>query len=98
MQLKPGTHCPFINGECIQFKCTQFIAIRGHNPNTGKEVDEWNCSFAWAPILMLENSQQQRQTAAAVESFRNEMVKSNESARQVLASAVQAQPRLKVIE
>ena len=27
---------------------------------------------------MIENSQQQRQTGAAVESFRNEMVKSNE--------------------
>jgi hypothetical protein len=29
------------------------------------------------PILMIENSQQQRSTGAAVESFRNEMVKAN---------------------
>ena len=94
--MKPGTHCPFINAECIQFKCTQFIAIRGHNPNTGKEVDEYNCSFAWAPILMIENSQQQRQTAAAVESFRNEMVQANEVNKQVLIATLK--PKLKVIE
>jgi hypothetical protein len=95
MQIKPGTHCPFINGECIQFKCTQFIQIRGVNPNTGQEVDEWNCSFAWAPMLLIENSQQQRQTAAAVESFRNEMINSNEITKQVLIASIK--PDLKVI-
>lgn len=36
------------------------------------------------PMLMIENSQQQRQTGAAVESFRNEMVKANEASAQVL--------------
>jgi hypothetical protein len=30
------------------------------------------------PILLIENSQMSRQTGAAVESFRNEMVKGNE--------------------
>jgi hypothetical protein len=29
--------------------------------------------MAWIPILLVENSQQQRSTSAAVESFRNEM-------------------------
>jgi len=29
--------------------------------------------------LLVENSQQQRQTGSAVESFRNEMVKNNEN-------------------
>jgi hypothetical protein len=36
---------------------------------------------------MIENSQQQRQTGAAVESFRNEMVKSNEVGQRVLLAA-----------
>ncbi len=43
--------------------------------------------MAWLPMLMIENSQQQRQTGAAVESFRNEMVKANESSQQLLARA-----------
>jgi hypothetical protein len=34
--------------------------------------------MAWLPILMIEGSQQTRQAGAAIESFRNEMVKSNE--------------------
>jgi hypothetical protein len=36
---------------------------------------------------MIENSQQQRQTGAAVESFRNEMVKSNDVGQRVLLAA-----------
>jgi hypothetical protein len=63
------------------------MKIRGNNPNTGEEVDEWGCSMAWLPVLMIENSQQQRQTGAAVESFRNEMVKSNEVGQRVLLAA-----------
>jgi hypothetical protein len=51
------------------------------------------------PVLMIENSQQQRQTGAAVESFRNEMVKANDVGQQVLLAAAQhANPNLKTIE
>lgn len=65
------------------------MKIRGSNPNTGDEVDDWGCSIVWLPILMIENSQQQRQTGAAVESFRNEMVKANEVGQQVLLAAAE---------
>lgn len=64
------------------------MQIRGANPNTGAEIDEWGCSVAWLPVLMIENSQQQRSTGAAVESFRNEMVKANEVGQRVLMEAV----------
>jgi hypothetical protein len=73
------------------------MKIRGNNPNTGQEVDEWGCSMAWLPVLMIENSQQQRQTGAAVESFRNEMVKANEvTTRALLASNnfIEQKPKL----
>ena len=81
MELKPGTYCPLIKKDCIQMQCSWFTQVRGHNPNTGKEVDEWACAIAWMPVLLIENSQQQRSTGAAVESFRNEIVKANEEAR-----------------
>jgi hypothetical protein len=84
MEIKPGTFCPLIKKDCIQLKCAWFIQLRGMNPNTGKEIDEWGCSIAWLPVLMVENSQQQRQTGAAVESFRNEMVRANETGQQIL--------------
>jgi hypothetical protein len=40
-------------------------------------------------VLLIENSQQQRQTGAAVESFRNEMVKANDASQQVLRATIQ---------
>jgi hypothetical protein len=91
MEMKPGTFCPLLKKDCIQLKCAWFMQIRGTNPNTGKEVDEWGCSIAWMPLLMIENSQQQRQTGAAVESFRNEMVRSNEIGQQILLANMQSQ-------
>lgn len=64
------------------------MKITGKNPNTGQDVDDWGCSMAWMPLLMIENSQQQRGTSAAVESFRNEMVKANDSSQQLLLATI----------
>ena len=96
MELKAGSFCPLIKDECVGLKCSWFTQVRGTNPNTGKEVDEWACSVAWLPVLLIENSQQQRQTGAAVESFRNEMVKSNEVGQQVLMASLQANPNIQI--
>lgn len=74
MQLKTGTFCPIVKEECLGLKCAWFIHLRGTNPNTGADVDEWACAVSWLPMLLVENSQQQRQTGAAVESFRNHVV------------------------
>lgn len=87
MQMKSGNYCPLVKKECLGLQCAWFTQVRGTDPNTGKEVDEWACAVAWLPVLLIENSQQQRQTGAAVESFRNEMVKANESSQQVLLAA-----------
>lgn len=90
MKIEPKNGCPLDSfNPCRQLDCAWFIQVRGTNPNTGKEVDEWACSMAWLPMLLIENSQQQRQTGAAVESFRNEMVKANEASQQVLLAATQ---------
>ena len=42
-------------------------------------------------MLLIENSGQQRQTGAAVESFRNEMVKANDASRELLLATIQSQ-------
>jgi len=93
MKIEPKNGCPLNAFEpCKELECAWFIQVRGTNPNTGKEVDEWACSMAWLPVLLIENSQQQRQTGAAVESFRNEMVKNNEVGQQVLLAAAGISP------
>lgn len=80
--------CPHLQKECIKdgtivivdgkpelHACPAWVCIAGKNPQSEEIVNQWNCSqFHWAPLLMIENSQQQRQTAAAVESLRNESV------------------------
>jgi hypothetical protein len=85
MELKPGTFCPMLKKECIELKCAWFTQVRGFNPNTGKDVDNWGCAIAWMPVLMVENSNQQRQTGAAIESFRNEMVQANAQTAEALS-------------
>lgn len=82
--MKPGDFCPLIKDDCVGIKCAWFTQMRGTNPNTGKDVDEWGCAMTWLPVLLVENSQQQRHTGSAVESFRNEMVKANETSQRIL--------------
>lgn len=87
-KIEPKNNCPMDNfSPCRELDCAWFIQVRGHNPNTGENVDDWACAMAWMPVLLIENSQQQRHTGAAVESFRNEMVKANETGQQMLIAA-----------
>ena len=88
MKLEVKSNCPLNNFEpCKQLECAWFIQVRGTNPQTGQEVDEYACAVAWMPLLLIENSQQQRQTGSAVESFRNEMVQANKSSQDLMMLA-----------
>ena len=85
MQLKVEDNCPLHNfKKCKQFKCAWFVQMKGTNPNDGKEVDEYGCAISWLPTLLVENAMQARQTGGAIESFRNEMVKANDSNKSIL--------------
>jgi hypothetical protein len=82
--MKKGHYCPLIKKDCIENKCEWYTQIRGMNPNTGQAMDEWQCAINLVPFLLIENSQQQRSTAAAVESFRNETVTRNDTTNTLL--------------
>jgi hypothetical protein len=85
MQLEVKHNCPLNNFEpCKQLECAWFVKLAGKDPNSGKEIDEFGCAMAWLPVMLVENAMQSRQTGAAVESFRNEMVKQNETSHQLL--------------
>jgi|SRR6185295_11213887 len=75
-----GLICPLhkVDTSKVCHKCPLWVQVRGKHPQSNEELDMWKCALAWLPILLIENSQQQRQTGAAVESFRNEMVKLND--------------------
>jgi hypothetical protein len=68
------------------------VKVTGINPNDGQPVDRFGCVDSFLPMLLIENAQMQRQTGAAVESFRNEMVKQNAQTMVLLAAAQSALP------
>ena len=93
MAIEEVITCP-LKSECESIKdnkihrCAWSVKIAGKNPNTGEEVNEWRCSLAWLPLLLIENTNKQISTASAVESFRNAVVEENlkTTARTMLAN------------
>lgn len=100
MDVKKVTCCP-LGSKCQEIKdnalheCAWYIQIMGVNPNTGEETNDKGCAMAWLPVLLVENSRQQRGTGAAIESFRNEMVRANEVSQNILLATTQNNPLLK---
>jgi hypothetical protein len=98
--LKNGTFCPLIKKDCVGLTCAWYTRVQGIDNNTGNQVDNYECAISWLPMLLIENSGQQRSTGAAVESFRNEMVKSSEQSQQLLlatAGIIQNEDQPKLI-
>lgn len=85
--------CRSIVAECT---CPKYVTLLGTDPQTGQPVNNSGCVDSFLPMLLLENAQQSRQTGAAVESFRNEVVKGNDRARETLVrlAAGNGNPRL----
>ena len=104
MELKTIFTCP-LGSKCEEIKdgaihrCMWFTKMAGMDPTTGKDIESSNCAIAWMPLLTVENSREQLKTGAAVESFRNEMVKAQEASQQVLIAAALRTPQtLKYVE
>lgn len=74
-----GKICPLHKQDVskVCHKCPWWTHLRGKHPQSTAEIDEYGCAIAWLPVLLIEGAQQSRQTGAAVESFRNEMVNAN---------------------
>lgn len=85
-----GKWCPLIKENCVGRKCHFFIGLMGQNPNTGQPVNEYFCSIAALPMLLIENTQQVRQAGAAIESFRNNVERRADEAEQKTVEAIAA--------
>lgn len=82
----PDGKCPLLNKKCIKHQCVWYNMLQGKHPQTGLDVQEWGCSIAWIPLLLVENGKQTVGVQAATESFRNEMVKSQNAMNKLLQS------------
>ena len=93
----PDGKCPLLNKKCIKHNCVWYNMLQGKHPQTGLDVQEWGCSIAWIPLLLVENSQQIVQTKSATESFRNEMVKGQNVMNNILAASPKTRNEMKTI-
>ena len=65
-----GSECEEIRNNKI-YRCMWYTKVVGEDPNTGEMHDDWSCAISWMPTLQIEMANTNRQTGAAVESFRN---------------------------
>ena len=88
-----GLTCPLHKQDVskVCHKCPWWTQVRGKNPQSNEEIARWGCAIGFFPLMMIELSQTQRQTGAAVESFRNEMVKVNTASLAALVALAQAE-------
>lgn len=84
-----GSECESIKGDTIE-RCAWYVAMKGENPQTGEVIDEKACAMHWIPILLVDNSRNQKSTAAAVEGLRNEVAGSMPTAEQTFDALTQA--------
>lgn len=77
---KPPTDktCPHMGGKPMSEVCPScafWVTVRGPCPNTGKELDGYQCAVVANMLMGLEVARLVNQAGAAVESTRNEVVK-----------------------
>lgn len=76
-----GAICPLHKKDTstVCHKCPWWNKVTGKNPQSEEIIDDWRCAIALLPMLLIENAQQSRGVGAAVETFRNEMVRLNQT-------------------
>ena len=84
-------------GVQVMYRCEWYVHVRGKDPQTEKEVDKWGCAVAWMPVLQIENAQMSRQTGAAIESFRNQMMRDNQASLKLQLGAAAENEKMKEI-
>jgi hypothetical protein len=92
-----GTNCPLYQKDMSEVchKCAWWTRVMGKNPQSEEMIDDWRCAIAWLPVLLIENSQMSRSTAAAMETFRNGVVEAvGDSVVQAIGAAANTQRRL----
>jgi hypothetical protein len=72
---KGGMMCPLWKKKmsAVCHNCEWWTHLRGKHPQGEEILDQWGCAIAWLPMLMVENSQMQRQTGASVDKVANVM-------------------------
>lgn len=92
-----GSKCEEVKGNKVH-RCRWYINIRGKHPQKDEIIDQWDCSMAWMPIVMVENAQTNRGQTQAIDSFRNETVQNQKEFNFVLFNEISRRKSLEMLE
>ena len=91
------TFCPF-GKTCQEIKDTEIHRCVQYIKFSKEDKDEWGCSFAWMPILLVENTFVNKSNSASIESLRNEIVNEQEKNRDFSRNLVTKFPLLEITQ
>jgi hypothetical protein len=82
-----GLICPLHQKDMSEVchKCPWWTQVMGKNPQNEEMINDWRCAISWLPLMLVENAQQTRATGAAMETFRNDVVKGVQQSLVVVA-------------
>lgn len=77
-----GSTCPLWRKPCVKVchTCKMWEAIRGKHPQTGADMDHWDCTFKMQTVLALENARVTQQATATLDALRKEVAESHDVA------------------
>lgn len=88
----PDYDCPatMFKHKCSRHRanCPSYVHVRGKDPQSEEGVDMYDCALRWTPTLLVELSQRMNQLGATTDSFRNELVRAQDTHNQIMAHGV----------
>ena len=91
--MSKGPICPLLKKPCIEHDCMWYCHVVGRHPQTGGDLDTWDCSIRWLPVMLTEGARMTKGVQAAVESFRNETIERQDALNTTLV-ATQLMPAI----
>src|ERR1700684_4239878 len=69
--------CPFHRKPMVKVchRCPLWTRMQMQHPQTGEQLDKWDCALAWAVVAGVEAGHRTHQLCAVVEDARNNLVR-----------------------
>ena len=69
--------------------CPMWMAIKGKHPQTGEDLDDWNCALVWGPIIAVQQTKEAHTVSRELNIMRNENATHHAEQKTMAAIAVQ---------
>jgi hypothetical protein len=97
---EPKISCPL--GSCCEeikdntlTRCAWYTKLIGKDPQSNKDIDEWRCSMAWIPLLLVEVASTSRANGDAAISTRDEITKRQDFFNSIVVHQIKKSKNLK---